>query len=473
MSCRLCLKRSDGISFSSNDVLQTKIKECLAIDVNEHKELPNKICYACKDKLEEFLAFREFSYTANRILQNALKTNTLHIFLGNNKNIHKRDDDTQVCEQNNQCIKVDSDSDVGEIILEETSDLDCMLSEYESYKKVMTECKTESDEFDVERESFYQEEDTEQLEPYFICKLCEKEFTTKKEFTYHENICSWSPNKSNFKCYVCEDFYNTKEELIDHVKSHISNDLKAKHDIDTILNYDKKSKEHEQFEDKVKCPVCSKVMLEQSLKPHLIKHTDRFKCPNCPARSSSKANLWVHIKSFHTNIRDHVCHLCSKSFAHAALLKIHLKSHSNERLYKCNLCNYAGRTSSALRTHNHTHKTERPHLCDLCAKTFRTISELRIHMRRTHVGERKFKCKECSQSFFQRHKLNVHMRIHTGDKPYVCEVCNKKFRRSDALKEHIRTHEKVIHKCEECSKEFLSKKSFKMHICKLMPSISV
>ncbi|KAJ8919014.1 hypothetical protein NQ315_016919, partial [Exocentrus adspersus] len=270
----------------------------------------------------------------------------------------------------------------------------------------------------------------------YKCSVCNKEFDVILEYLEHQDEHA---GQLVFNCDRCNEVFSSRPELVAHERQH-----------------------------KNPCPKCGKPILRSSMKIHLIQHTDRFVCSQCSHRFNSGATLKQHIITVHTNIKDHVCEQCGKSFSSKTAMNVHLKTHRDERPYACKLCSFTGRTSSSIYIHMATHARE-IHGCEICPKTFKSWRNLADHQRRVHSKLKKHECSYCDKKFVDNYMLQVHIRTHTGLRPYLCTLCGKSFIRSDSLKEHMATHgTRKLYDCNQCLKKFASKRGFARHSCSVV-----
>ena len=84
-------------------------------------------------------------------------------------------------------------------------------------------------------------------------------------------------------------------------------------------------------------------------------------------------------------------------------------------------CEQCGKMVLASRLHIHRkiHSGVKSHLCDLCGRAFLLKAYLNAHIRVNHRGlerPKRFMCSSCGYTCDQRHKLEVHERIHTDER---------------------------------------------------------
>ena len=61
------------------------------------------------------------------------------------------------------------------------------------------------------------------------CEICDKTFTRKSSLTRHKKIHSRSSEgSSDYKCHLCLNVYDLKEELLNHLKDSHDEDIAYK-----------------------------------------------------------------------------------------------------------------------------------------------------------------------------------------------------------------------------------------------------
>ena len=77
---------------------------------------------------------------------------------------------------------------------------------------------------------------------------------------------------------------------------------------------------------------------------------------------------------------------------------------------------------------------------------------------------KRFMCSSCGYTCDQRHKLEVHERVHTDERPFDCQFCDKKFREKGTLVRHIRTHTgEKPYSCNICGTAYAARDTYVQH----------
>ncbi|XP_013163463.1 PREDICTED: zinc finger protein 708-like [Papilio xuthus] len=172
----------------------------------------------------------------------------------------------------------------------------------------------------------------------FSCPHCDKKFLFKRAMEVHR--ATHDPD-ARIYCYSCD--LSFKNEM--SYKQHMLYSLK--HVDPSRLKY--------------ACELCDKRFVkakrleEHHIAVHLKATPVKCTAPGCNFACSSRPVLRTHTRMLHRNARarrDHVCHLCGKTYTSKAALQGHLRAHSGERPLRCARCPAAFGYPAAL--YNHT-----------------------------------------------------------------------------------------------------------------------
>lgn len=120
-------------------------------------------------------------------------------------------------------------------------------------------------------------------------------------------------------------------------------------------------------------------LLNPTIVPHFF-HTTRielFRCDYCSHTTSTKPAMERHMKQIHLRRRTKIiytCKVCSRTFAKAAVLKIHEKIHQLERpKFECQQCGKVLSSQTAVSNHVRWLHSEKQFECKVCEKKFATV----------------------------------------------------------------------------------------------------
>lgn len=325
------------------------------------------------------------------------------------------------------------------------------------------------------------------------CKICSKQFDTRKELISH--MCTpvmnhnGDINNMGTICTLCEKSFPNPSILSLHFLKHAHSSLNM---LETNINT-----------DMLFCEICGQICnLELDLQLHYVeKHGGKpselcFKCYQpfdtkstlleheclliqdvtrdfsekentscvlCNRTFTSKETLLKH--SVEHLMKKYTCKKCPLSFCTRNSYFSHLATHAPYR-YSCSTCGKFLSTKSALKSHIvGVHSNELNHTCSTCGKSFATPSRLKIHSQ-IHKNHKKYVCSYCGYSTHKAGDLQIHIRIHTSERPYKCTFANCKasFKTSSHLCEHVRRHLQIKKfKCSVCGSGFSSSNGLKIH----------
>ncbi|XP_061389736.1 zinc finger protein 28-like [Musca vetustissima] len=273
----------------------------------------------------------------------------------------------------------------------------------------------------------------EQREGSYACPYCTKKYHLPNSLSYHirlkhknrEPVSSTSPKP--FKCKICHKDYQTKKALREHETKHEGN-------------------------PSFSCRICSKeYFLSSSLSSHMKKQhgTEKasYECPTCDEIFHSQRSLREH-ESQHSQPKVYECEFCHKPFQRQSDMYAHMKN-NHRYSYSLKLQTERSRNDKItslddlVKSLNMEHQqksikeTTTPH------RTQNPVKELK---------SKDFPCQLCGKIYYTKRGLREHEAKHTGQELYSCRFCAKKFYLKSTMSTHIKKHhaaEKANHNTSE------------------------
>jgi hypothetical protein len=188
-------------------------------------------------------------------------------------------------------------------------------------------------------------------------------------------------------------------------------------------------------------------------------------CPYCDQHFPSKASLFLHVKSGHSNIKTFCCTLCKLFFKSKEEKWVHFKEQHSEK-HKCILCSKAFSTTTHLRRHlqkNHVNQFFECKYNTTCGKFFRTKEERKSHTFNVHESRPALiKCIYC-KNMFTPSSLTKHIQSQHKSIGIRCEYarkCNVYFHSEEERNKHYmhvhKSDKTEKTKCPFCSKCLVS-----------------
>ncbi|CAK9828524.1 Zinc finger protein 341 [Anthophora retusa] len=281
----------------------------------------------------------------------------------------------------------------------------------------------------------------------YHCQFCKEIFDSYKALKGHLIVSHLALKV--YKCVQssCSMMFAELEDFLEHTRSHKRSEYR--------------------------CHVCGEVFNTLSdLGLHQYAHsvqkqktTEKYYC--CSVCKSSFSNLEALQHHTETTTHDYACLHCGKSFLIERFLRRHLKTHASSARFACEDCGKAFKTEQYLANHKLIHSEETPFLCPHCPARFKRKDRLGRHML-IHDLTKRLKCPfrgylGCMSEFSRPDKLKRHLLTHSNIKRFSCSHCNRNFHRAQALKHHEMNKHSL--KCEICSHAFKTKEQLLTHNC--------
>ncbi|KAG7207563.1 hypothetical protein KM043_009187 [Ampulex compressa] len=281
----------------------------------------------------------------------------------------------------------------------------------------------------------------------YHCQFCKEIFDSYKALKGHLIVSHLALKV--YKCVQssCSMMFSELEDFLEHTRSHKRSEYR--------------------------CHVCGEVFNTLSdLGLHQYAHsvqkqktTEKYYC--CSVCKSSFSNLEALQHHTETTTHDYACLHCGKSFLIERFLRRHLKTHASSARFACEDCGKAFKTEQYLANHKLIHSEETPFLCPHCPARFKRKDRLGRHML-IHDLTKRLKCPfrgylGCMSEFSRPDKLKRHLLTHSNIKRFSCSHCNRNFHRAQALKHHELNKHNL--KCDICSHAFKTKEQLLTHNC--------
>ncbi|XP_018565948.1 gastrula zinc finger protein XlCGF26.1-like [Anoplophora glabripennis] len=363
------------------------------------------------------------------------------------------------------------------------------------------------------------------------CIICFKVFTTITQLQQHKlQIHNEQLNKKKitqevFTCYNCNDSFDTKENLINHIekehkgpklcsfKTVLGNSIDEETVEGVSEDYDtwaKLTDNDVQDNSKFYCKLCGQpYATEEILQIHykaclnivdnkltnvckeetnhgINEESRPYFCEECRINFTSILEFNLHNFSKHNvevapvikkrrgrkPLRKFNCEMCNEEFGYVKLvvehcISVHAMDKKIIKPYSCEKCDMRFVSSANLDQHRNYHNKNRTHICSLCGKGFITKSDLTVH-EYTHYNRRNYKCTLCDKAFNTNKNLRTHnLVVHTDRSlwKYACSICEKRFPLKTNYDQHLRRHTgEKEYACHICKKPFISKSELQRHI---------
>lgn len=194
----------------------------------------------------------------------------------------------------------------------------------------------------------------------------------------------------------------------------------------------------------IDCESCDKKFKSRNhLLTHIqrVHNKIEFTCEKCNRKFSSENSLNQHLKQNNCT-GEFKCLFCEKILPTKIRLDAHMISHSHskddKKMYSCDICHKEFITLANVNIHKRkVHEDIKNSLCTICGLSLYDKSQLKQHMM-SHSSERPFKCNQCEATFRHFNDVAVHNRLHTGERPFQCKFCDQKFIANTNMTKHLK-----------------------------------
>ncbi|XP_070996071.1 zinc finger protein 687b-like isoform X1 [Oncorhynchus clarkii lewisi] len=227
-----------------------------------------------------------------------------------------------------------------------------------------------------------------------------------------------------------------------------------------------------------RAPQIPQVLMPLPSKKGEVLQYHNFKCPECQAQFSDKAELVAHFQQIRATPNS-TCMLCSPPMMlpNWCSVSAHQRIHKHRAPHVCPECGGIARQAS-FQTHLEEaclHFARRiGYRCSSCQVVFGGLNSIKSHIQTAHC-EVFHKCPSCPMAFksapsAQGHISTQHPTLTGGQAKliYKCVMCDTVFTQKPLLYMHFDTHlakQKVhVFKCPDCTKLYAQKGSMMEHI---------
>jgi len=199
--------------------------------------------------------------------------------------------------------------------------------------------------------------------------------------------------------------------------------------------------------------------------PNIIQ---RCHFPDCNVVVFSKTAIEAHLKNVHFKEKTKVsCNVCGTMILESSMRTHMLHKHSSNK-FPCPTCGKIFNTEQGLSKHEKNYHLKSYIKCEHCTEVRKNLNSYVNHLYAKHgIVFEGYKIKECMQCDYKtlfKHSLVIHKRIHSQSFDYPCPTCNKKFKSNFNLQRHVqRIHQSKRWPCTECSQIFHSESGKNYH----------
>ena len=196
-----------------------------------------------------------------------------------------------------------------------------------------------------------------------------------------------------------------------------------------------------------------------------------LECVFCEEVEERKAELNLHVRKYHSEVKEYKCKVCKKEYKSVFHLEYHFHAHHRPHPYQCSKCDYTSGLKGKVGTHySDQHLPKHPKkrfICKKCSYTTHSHYLIKAHVKNIHgEGAEKLKCEQCGALLAGKASLFSHIELkHKREKRFTCSRCPYRAPNKVYLKIHEEgIHEGVLRECSQCDYKSKSPFGLKNHI---------
>ena len=207
------------------------------------------------------------------------------------------------------------------------------------------------------------------------CVQCSEPFRTWQQhkdhvLLRHDNV--WKYRCSNKFCLEESTLFNSKDEVVEHVKE------KHKAGLIATLNQE------------VACDICGFVtakgqMGKHKMKKHRVAKKNIINCKHCTATYTTEYGLNMHMEDLHSEKTCDVCGFVVQS-GKCGLRQHKVTAHNVGGKFGCEICGKRFVQEKKFECHMNYHNGVKPFKCQHCDMAFSDDSNMRAHIKMVHLG---------------------------------------------------------------------------------------
>ena len=272
-------------------------------------------------------------------------------------------------------------------------------------------------------------EETHKVESGYKCDTCDIIIATRSQFHSHLRIKKHLKDDQIWKCDECDITFEARWSR-DYHRDTVHREMSTTCD---------------------KCgKLCSSqrhlvIHMRRYHHSYAISKDQKVKkCDKCDTNFRIANDFDEHLSSLHKCDKDFKCKECDTTWVSHLSLELHYIEKHEKFMFCCDICGYIAEQAAIVRRHRrNTHEGKKDHVCHICGKSFTKPWRVVGHMALDHgIGECRFKCDYCGKGFLDNTSKSRHIEgAHEKTKVYKCDLCPYSGHSKNAMQKHkLRKH---------------------------------